>query len=332
MGDCGAFSYVQADAPPFAVAEILTYYEELGFTYGVSVDHVVFGSMDAAERSRRVDLTLTNAREFLAQHRERGCKFTPVGIIQGWDPDSRRQALEQLNAIGYNHFALGGMVRSSDKEIRATLEALYSILPPEAQVHIFGVARLSILPDLLRFGVTSADTAAPIRRAFLGSGGDNYWLRDGRRYAAIRVPEVKQGVAKKRGIASSEEVIEKTGNSLDELRALEQNALRLLRAYDRGEADLEETLATVLTYDALHGDRRNHAAAYRRTLTDRPWRECSCPICRSIGVEVIIFRGNNRNRRRGFHNVKVFYDQFRAIVEPNLGRDAVMMQPAFNLE
>jgi hypothetical protein len=25
------------------------------------------------------------------------------------------------------------------------------------------------------------------------------------------------------------------------------------------------------------------------------------------GVEIIIFRGNNRNRRRGFHNTYVFY-------------------------
>jgi hypothetical protein len=29
---------------------------------------------------------------------------------------------------------------------------------------------------------------------------------------------------------------------------------------------------------------------------------------------VIIFRGNNRNRRRGFHNVKVFYEQFKEAV------------------
>lgn len=29
---------------------------------------------------------------------------------------------------------------------------------------------------------------------------------------------------------------------------------------------------------------------------------------------MVIFRGNNRNRRRGFHNVRVFYEQFRAKV------------------
>jgi len=46
---------------------------------------------------------------------------------------------------------------------------------------------------------------------------------------------------------------------------------------------------------------------YRRTLKDRPWTRCDCGVCRGVGVEVVIFRGNNRNRRRGFHNVRDFY-------------------------
>lgn len=46
---------------------------------------------------------------------------------------------------------------------------------------------------------------------------------------------------------------------------------------------------------------------YRNTLEKRPWEKCQCAICRRDGVEVIIFRGNNRNRRRGFHNTYVFY-------------------------
>ena len=42
------------------------------------------------------------------------------------------------------------------------------------------------------------------------------------------------------------------------------------------------------------------------TLEARPWEKCDCKICKDIGVEVIIFRGNNRNRRRGFHNLYVY--------------------------
>ncbi|GAB3038764.1 queuine tRNA-ribosyltransferase tRNA-guanine transglycosylase [Natronobiforma cellulositropha] len=50
---------------------------------------------------------------------------------------------------------------------------------------------------------------------------------------------------------------------------------------------------------------------YKRLLREEPWRECDCRICKEHGIEVAVFRANNRNRRRGFHNTKRFYDQFR---------------------
>ncbi|WP_302079973.1 DUF6884 domain-containing protein [Salinibaculum rarum] len=49
---------------------------------------------------------------------------------------------------------------------------------------------------------------------------------------------------------------------------------------------------------------------YRKTLRERPWERCDCPICEENGIEVCIFRGNDRNRRRGFHNTRRFYDEF----------------------
>ena len=36
-----------------------------------------------------------------------------------------------------------------------------------------------------------------------------------------------------------------------------------------------------------------------------------CTVCTEIGVEVIIFRGADRNRRRGFHNLAVFSQRLR---------------------
>ena len=47
---------------------------------------------------------------------------------------------------------------------------------------------------------------------------------------------------------------------------------------------------------------------YGATLEKKPWDDCKCAICSDVGIEVIIFSGNNRNRRRGFHNTRVFYD------------------------
>jgi hypothetical protein len=58
-------------------------------------------------------------------------------------------------------------------------------------------------------------------------------------------------------------------------------------------------------------DDEQHRDGYRVLLEDRPWELCDCPICSDLGIEVVIFRGNNRNRRRGFHNTRRFYDQFK---------------------
>ena len=41
MGDCGAFSYVNEPYPPYSVEFVAKKYDELGFDYGVSVDHIV---------------------------------------------------------------------------------------------------------------------------------------------------------------------------------------------------------------------------------------------------------------------------------------------------
>lgn len=314
MGDCGAFTYFKLNEPPYSSTEILEYYQGLGFTHGVAIDHLIFPNMSQPERQRRFTITLQNAELFLKEHKANGYQFTPVGIAQGWDPVSRRQAIEQLLKFGYDHLALGGMVRSQDEEIRQTLAAIQPILPPEIKLHLFGVARLSLVPDLKQLGVTSTDSASPIRRAFLGTSEDNFWALDGQKYTAIRVPQTKKKAAKKRGIVSTQEIMQKNEISLSEMRHLEQEALSFLRAYDAGEADLEETLEVLLKYDRLHGDKRDHRQAYRRTLKDHPWKQCPCAICRKYGVEVIIFRGNNRNRRRGFHNAWVFYHQFNALI------------------
>ena len=39
---------------------------------------------------------------------------------------------------------------------------------------------------------------------------------------------------------------------------------------------------------------------------DLAWKHCGCTICKEIGIEVVLFRGAERNRRRGFHNLAVF--------------------------
>jgi hypothetical protein len=322
MGDCGAFTYRELAQPPYATDEILDYYESLKFDYGVSIDHLIFSGFPLEEQERRWQLTLRNAEDFLQRHGEKGCTFVPVGIAQGPTPERYAAAIRRLRELGYSHLALGGLARSNDKEIHRVLEAISPELPSRAELHLFGVARLSLIPDFLHYGVTSADSASPIRRAFMGNGGDNYWTADDGRYAAIRVAEATSQ-RRKRGVDSPTDIVigSRPVDSIEELVELEQGALWNLRAFDRGESGLEQTLDAVLGYDRLFGEDRNHERLYRRVLEDRPWQKCDCPICKEVGVEVIIFRSNNRNRRRGFHNVRVFYQQFCAKVsEIQLGQ------------
>ena len=49
MGDCGAFSYVQEDVPPYTPDQVIDFYAECGFDLGISVDHVIFGYDPAAD-------------------------------------------------------------------------------------------------------------------------------------------------------------------------------------------------------------------------------------------------------------------------------------------
>jgi hypothetical protein len=48
-----------------------------------------------------------------------------------------------------------------------------------------------------------------------------------------------------------------------------------------------------------------------RTLKDQPWKNCHCRVCETASIEVLIFRSSNRNKRRGFHNLGVYYDYVR---------------------
>ena len=313
MGDCGAFDYVTEENPPFETDEILDYYERLGFNIGVSIDHLIVGkyAQDPVERMRRYTLTRNNAEEFLRKHREGHYTFLPSGIAQGWDPQSYKNAVAELIEMGYTHICLGGLVRTTTKDIIEILNQIKPLIPDYLTIHLFGIARPNALEPFCQRGVNAMDSASQLRRAWLGSG-DNYHGIDGKKYAAIRVPPVYgHGVRVKKMIAEGR-------GTLEGFKELESAALSALREYDKGQKGIDETLDAVLAYDQFIGDgRESHAETYREVLEDKPWKKCDCVICRNIGIETIIFRGNNRNRRRGFHNTYVFYKKLKELYPDN---------------
>lgn len=322
FGDCGAFTYASEAKPPYSPAEIAEFYDECGFTHGCSVDHIIFdfnssdagmegGSNDAKDR---FEITLENADNFRREALSIGATFTPMGVVQGWSPGSMAEAARRLVGMGYDYLALGGMVPLKSPEIKLCLAAIREVVPASTRLHILGFAKADDIDSFHSYDIASFDTTSPLIRAFKDAK-QNYYLPGPdtrlRYFTSIRVPQAIENPrlqrSVKRGVLRAEDLI-----------AMEGAALKALRAYDRGEADLEETLHNVMVYTAPLAEEKPYedchgsvgmtrlAERYRETLAAKPWKECSCSICEHASVDVIIFRGSNRNKRRGIHNLAVY--------------------------
>lgn len=317
LGDCGAFSYVNEPEPPYSVAEVAEFYEGAGFDAGISVDHVIPGYQGEHDHSlpgidgvpqdwvQRFEITLDRAQAFLAEHRSADCRFEPVGAAQGWSPHSYRDAVRDLQKMGYKRIALGGLVGLKTKEILSALAAVDDVRQKDVQFHLLGVTRTEHIPEFKRFGVTSIDSTSPFRQSFKDDK-DNYYGKD-RNFVAVRIPQVDGNATLKRLIRSGK---------VDQARAqkLERACLEGVRAYAQGDGELETVLDALYEYQQVYQSKRDHTAAYKETLEARPWEQCPCAICRDVGVEVVLFRGSERNKRRGFHNLWVFNQRLQAHV------------------
>lgn len=318
MGDCGAFSYVRDEQPPYEPEEVVNFYEECGFDYGFSIDHAILDFDQDADNSLfsthtvapqwvfRQKLTLELAAEFLDLHRKQRCHFIPIGVAQGWSPGSYAHAVEELQRIGYRRIALGGMVPLKNSQVLSVLAAVDIIRDQETQLHLLGLTRTEHLAAFAQHGVTSFDSTSPFRRA-LKDDRDNYWTSE-RTYTAIRVPQVDGNPRLKRRIAAGQ--IDQ-GKALD----LEKRCLESLRGFDAGEKGLGDTVTVLRQYEELYDGRTDHEVAYTEILEDRPWKRCECGICANAGIDTVIFRGTERNKRRGFHNLYVFNKNLQQEIE-----------------
>lgn len=318
FGDCGAFSYVNQDKPTISVEQAVCLYDLYGFDLGASVDHIPVSEVKTdsgkhrlteQERRSRMRLTRDNAERFLVFHRELGAKFLPVGVIQGITPQDYARQLGEYVEMGYRYVALGGLVPRADNEIRSIVDAVATArnrLRNPPWIHLLGVFRPGLQEHFRTQGIGSFDSATYFRKAWLRSD-QNYIGTDGKWYAAIRVPPLSDPRTRKR--------IAQSGTPEHVLLRLESQALRALRDFDAGRLDLETTLAAVMEYDRLlsriETQNVNLAEKYRRTLEARPWRQCSCAVCSQLGIDVVIFRGINRNKRRGAHNTLQLFNLVR---------------------
>jgi hypothetical protein len=301
LGDCGAFTYVNEPEPPYSVNEVLDFYELCGFDAGVSVDHIILGfrrdlsdAPDEWKERRRISLAL--AEKFKAAADERGTSLTLLGAAQGWDPASYADSVRQLQDMGYDRIALGGMVPLKTTDILACLLTIDRIREPSTQLHLLGITRLEAMAEFESLGVTSFDSTSSFRQSFMDEK-DNYHTLD-RTYVALKIPQVDGNISLKRAILSGRV-------SQREAIVAERDSLQALRAMDSGECSIEVALDAVTAYDDVIGVKKSYRAQYSETLRDAPWRSCLCGLCEKYGVEMAIFRASERNKRRGFHNLSV---------------------------
>jgi hypothetical protein len=317
FGDCGAFSYVNERIPTITTEQAVSLYQIYGFDFGASVDHIPVPeitvndkkrTLHKPERYERVKVTRDNAERFLELHKQRRCTFIPVGVIQGVTPLGYGRQLLEYVEMGYEHIGVGGLVPRSDAEIVEILTAIKKVtadLRHRPWIHLFGVFRPKIQAQIKEAGITSFDSATYFRKAWLRSG-QNYLAVDGNWYAAVRVPMTSDPRTIKR--------LQQSGLPLEELKRLEESALKSLHRYAERRQSLDSTLDAIQRYDSILNRSDNHdnheddlLEAYRKTLVNRPWERCSCPVCSSLGIDVLIFRGCNRNKRRGAHNTLMLY-------------------------
>jgi hypothetical protein len=385
IGDCGAFQFIGAEIPPYTPEQIFDYYSDLGFDYGITLDHVIvefdpqfdlsdvspltqpigveqiqfsFGDVEKSQASPvpsdrmlyRFRITLDNAREMLRLVEERRSGFQPIGSAQGWSPESYHVAVKELIGMGYEYIAIGGVARASDAVIQSILDAIRdTVIKADVGLHILGVARFSLLEDYQKTNVRSCDSAATLMQAFK-SAKANYRGPNEEYYTCVRIPSVgldddldpSPKVYKHKEIIDLREECDKAEKALKadkknsdlkkeyekkktaiekkrrQLADLESKAHTAVRAYAEKKRSLDDIMNDLIHYESEFEEGSKFLELYRRTLEDRPWEKCACTICQNIGVEVVIMRGNNRNRRRGFHNTYVFFNEFKK----RLGREA----------
>ena len=329
FGDCGAFQYRNLPEPPYRAADTVDFYGDGGFTHGCSVDHLIFDfdeeparrSHDIPEDTRkRYEITLQLAKEFKAASKALGKSFTPMGVVQGWSAKSMADAAVDLVKMGYQYIAVGGLVPLREVQIQRALTAIREAIPSKIQLHLLGFGKIDNILDYEKFGVASFDTTSPLLRAFKDARKNYFWKNGGpdlEYFTAVRVP---QAISNKKLKQRARE-----GRLNQEMMiVLERASLEGLRAYSKKKMSLEDTLDAVIAYwDALNwttsdGAKPRESSStqrreYGRVLSARPWDLCDCKVCKESGIEAIIFRSSNRNKRRGIHNLHIFYQHLHHV-------------------
>ena len=317
MGDCGAFTYVREEStPPYTVDEVIDFYEELRLRRRpvARPRHPRLRTRSAAERGpaaaavgatpgahartrRGVPAPAPRARMQLSSRsasRRAGAR------------DSYAEAVAALQRSAIERIALGGLVAAEDpRDPRASSTRSRESASRRTELHLLGVTRCEQIPafrelrrDELRqhLAVSPGLQGRPrqlLRRRTRMPGAARASGR-GQREAAATHSRRRDRQARRLADSSSDAL---------------SNAGRLRPRRCRSSTMPSTRFASTRCSTTTTRDRSRHTARCSRRA---PWKRCDCAVCRDAGIQVIIFRGTERNKRRGFHNLHVFARRLRA--------------------
>jgi queuine tRNA-ribosyltransferase len=122
-----------------------------------------------------VDRTIRWAKECKTWHdklnKERGGRSMLFGIVQGGlERDLRKKCAEELIAIGFDGYAVGGLaVGETEEEMYGVLDDVCPLLPADKPRYLMGVGRVSQHHESVKRGIDMFDCVLPMREARHGT-------------------------------------------------------------------------------------------------------------------------------------------------------------------
>ena len=127
----------------------------------------------------KITIACQSFREILSPHDHEGnaigqrplLVFTvAVHLRDHLERDLREKCTEELRAIGFDGYALGGLaVGETESEMLSVIEAVTPLLPEDQPRYLMGVGKVEQLKSAVKLGIDMFDCVLPMREARHGS-------------------------------------------------------------------------------------------------------------------------------------------------------------------
>jgi queuine tRNA-ribosyltransferase len=136
------------------------------------------------DQMKAVERTLRWAKVCKEEHERLGGEQLLFGIVQGGlELDLRKKCAEELIAIGFDGYALGGLaVGETEEDMYCVIEAICPLLPKDKPRYLMGVGELHQIEKAISLGIDMFDCVSPMREARHG----NIWMSDGTKIRILR--------------------------------------------------------------------------------------------------------------------------------------------------